>query len=423
MRVFITFISIFLFTSCTQEREELKIIPEKIQFGVESVSETRGEVITGEKGENPLMSMSVFCSYTDKEEYNATTSKTEWMHNVRVARTSASSEWVVDEPYQSNAKDQWAGDGYHTFFAIAPYVRVGFSSVSQPGPPQLTFTVPANHAQQTDLLYSRKILLNGKQMYIGGRPVNFGFSHALSKISFAAQKENGMTADVLITSISIANLNNKGILSLSLTGAYPEMIQASWNTLLTYQPPYTLSVENKGLKNLLLTDQVYSLLHAGDSALFLLPQTLQSSHTLKINYSIKDGIDILNRSLSIDLSKISGITQWELGKAYRYSVLIKDDRAIVSGTVSDWVDQPVDGSVKASYLSLSESNIQIKKGTSKIIYYLTDGKSVSVSCAGVNFTHNNTGKSITILDTTPLGNYTIEIRADKLVRNVKLGVK
>lgn len=429
IRILITCIGILWFAACSQETEVLPTeTSDNILFGVDSVSDTRGIVISGETGKNPLTSMSVFCAYTDKQVFDPATSKTEYMHNVRVVRANVSDKWIVNDPVQPNARYQWAGEGYHTFFAFAPYLKDGISNVSKGGLPQLLYSVPIDHKSQKDILYSHKTLLNGKQMYIGSRPVSFGFSHALSKISFAARKETGMTDEVQINSIDLTVKRYNGVLTPELTGSYPNMIRASWASLPDIPKTYILSIENNGLKKLSVpaSESEFTLLHNPDSTFFMMPQPFQyeTDNKLIVNYSIiKQGGSPINKILEVDLSKISGITQWEMGKAYRYAILIKDEKVIVTGTITDWVEKTIDGNTKATYLSLSESQVNISRGSSKDIYYATDGTNISVKAdQGINFTHDPASKKITILNTTTSGKYILEVRADKIMRKINVTV-
>lgn len=422
--IFCMFIS--LFACNTWDADELDITYGNIQFDVESVSGTRGSIITGATGRNPLTSMSVFCAYTENNKFDPAISIFKWMYNVRVTRTGISDRWIVNDLSQPDANRKWAGVGYHTFFAIAPYQKNGFITSPMKGFPELTYEVPFNHKDQTDLLYSHKILLDGKQMYIGSRPVNFGFSHALSKISFAAKKETGMIENIRINKITMFVQRNKGKLGFNLTGKYPDMVTASWNTLADNPRPNILSIENSGLRNIYINESEYTLLHAVDSALFLLPQVFQftSGNSLLIDYSlIKQGGSVENKSITVDLARILDIKRWEIGKAYRYAIQIKDEKVVVTGTITDWLEKPVDGNIKATYLSLSESEVNISRGSSKEIYYTTDGTNISVKISqGVNFKHDSKSKKITIENTTLSGKYTLEVRADKITRKVKLTV-
>lgn len=429
IRILITCIGILWFAACSQETEVLPTeTSDNILFGVDSVSDTRGIVISSEAGKNPLTSMSVFCAYTDKQVFDPATSKTEYMHNVRVVRANVSDKWIVNDPVQPNANNQWAGDGHHTFFAFAPYLKDGISNVSKGGLPQLTYTVPEEHISQKDILYSHKTLLNGKQMYIGSRPVSFGFSHALSKISFAVRKETGMTDEVQINSIDLTVKRYNGILTPELTGSYPNMIRASWATTVDGSRTYILSVANHGLKKLSVpaSESEFTLLHNPDSAFFMMPQPFQyeTGNKLIVNYSIiKQGGSPINKKLEVDLSKIAGITKWEMGKAYRYAILIKDEKVIVTGTITDWVEKSVNGNIKATYLSLSESQVNISRDSSKDIYYTTDGTKISVNASpGLNFSHDPESRMITIKNTTPSGQYILEVKADKITRKVNLTV-
>lgn len=430
IRKLITCIGISLLVACSQEAEELAVPTDSIQFGVENVSDTRGIVISGETGSNPLTSMSVFCAYTDKQEFETSTILPNWMFNVRVARKNISEKWIINDPKQPNAPTQWAGDGYHTFFAFAPYSESISYYCNTNRLPSFRYKISQNHKEHIDLLYSHKTLLNGRKMYIGGRPVNFGFSHALTKITFAAKKDISIKGDVQINSVSLIVQKHEGEFKIELTGEYPQMVRAMWEPKYYEEfKPYTLSIANGGLKKMHLPESDFTLLHAPDSALFMLPQGIYSNgFKIECDYSIiqPDG-EIINKTASFILFDTTTIRDWYMGQAYRYSILIKEEEATINGTLSKWNDRYIIGDPKATFLTLSHSEITLKRPTNFSINYETDGSraSVVVSHPGIKYsmsTYPQRKVNLEITQDAPPGVHYVYLTVDKITRKINVTV-
>ena len=81
---------------------------------------------------------------------------------------------------------------------------------------------------------------------------------------------------------------------------------------------------------------------------------------------------------------------WDISKAYRYSILIKEDKVTVTAQIQPWEDQVVDVAVPGTYLDVSSTNIAINQGEASKIFYSTDGEPVDVICdKGISFDHKD----------------------------------
>lgn len=416
MRRLLTYLFlVHAFYACTDSSTEPNAAMGVLRFGVTSVDDTKGEVITDHTGGNPLLSMAVFCAHTGQNRYGSTATS-DYMYNAQVARANSTASWVIG----TGANAQWKDDGYHSFFAFAPYGVPGaqWSANTMQGPPRLTYSIPADYTQQVDLLYSHTTLINGKQQYIGNRPVNFGFRHALSKITFEASKELSVTDNVVIKSVVLTNLKGKGTLSYVLNTDYSEVTGASWQ--LDTQVPDAEYVIRPELS--ITTTPVY-LLPAGQ-ALFLMPQNFQVGQKIRITYNKGTQVD---KTIEAELSGLTNSSSWSLGKAYRYKIWIKEDEVKLQAMQTAWDDQAIDINLPGTYLNVSEISAVVEQGSTARIYYATDAADISVTNPSNAFSIliNKQAKYIDITPSTisTPANYLPEIRAGKLSRIISVLVK
>ena len=132
-----------------------------------------------------LTSMGVFASYTGQDDWNATTSKLNFMYNQQVSRANNSSPWTYTpvKYWPNTTTDKLS------FFAYAPYVDESAAGGSTPsfqgntvaGFPKLTYTVPTAEADQIDLLASVPLMNRTYETTSGS--VSFLLKHALTKVS------------------------------------------------------------------------------------------------------------------------------------------------------------------------------------------------------------------------------------------------
>lgn len=413
--IYYLFFLLLTLYACTDQQTDQEASSHSLRFGVEEVDETKGVVTTTHN----IRSMSVFCAHTGVKQYSSTAT-CNWMHNAGVTRMDENSEWIV----QGSVNKQWKDEGYHSFFAFAPYAPEGavVSQSSVAGPPIMTYTVPADYSKQVDLLYSHKTLVNGKQMYIGSRPVSFGFRHALSKITFEVAKaaEVDVNTYFAIEKISLRNIHNTGALLFNMDSELKQVTGAAWSIV---DQLGNYSVESqKGLKWLWTLYQMLPVSEEGQ-ALFVLPQKINESAIMEISFTEStNGVLRPNRVLEVKLSDL--LSDFQLGKAYRFSIVLKEDRVSVVAQIQPWEDQSVDGSVSGTYLNLSASSISVNQGTPADIYYSTDGTSVKGMCdKDILLQHDSKAKKFTFPSTAAVGDYIATITAGKLIRNIVVKVK
>lgn len=392
--------------ACADQQTELDDASRALRFGVEEIDETKGVVTTTQN----IRSMSVFCAHTGKEQYSSTAT-CNWIHNAQVTRTDQNSEWTV----QGIVNKQWKDDGYHSFFAFAPHAPEGavVSKSSEAGPPTLTYTVPSDYTKQVDLLYSQNTLINGKQMYIGSRPVSFGFRHALSKITFDAKKEEVITDNVTITEIQLTSIINKAQYKFIMNTEYTNVedincITESAETItFSILPNKNIEVEN-------------TLLLPNDQALFMINQSFTNNNKLIITYN--KGSEI-GKTITANLSEVTPVGGWDISKAYRYSILIKEDKVTVTAQIQPWEDQVVDVAVPGTFLNVSNLSLSLEQGAAGYIYYSTDGSPISGTCdKNIILTHESNAKRFTFPASAAIGNYIATITAGKLSQKVKVKV-
>ena len=112
----------------------------------------------------------------------------DFFHNVQVS----GADWSYD-----NTK-YWPYSGYLSFYAYAPFNNSTESNISEvseittSGIPHLTFTVPAEVSDQTDLLYATPLM----NLQSTEGKVKFTFNHALSRIAFSVETGAGLTVKV-----------------------------------------------------------------------------------------------------------------------------------------------------------------------------------------------------------------------------------
>lgn len=397
--------SLLTLLACTDQQTELEGASHTMRFGVEGIEDTKGIVTTTDN----IESMSVFCAYTGTGMYNLS-STCDWMHNVQVTRADENSEWTVQG---EGVNKQWAGEGYHSFFAFAPHLpKELFSASTDPGPPTLTYTVPADHTQQVDLLYSLTTPINCKQMYIGSRPVVFGFRHALAKITFYARKEDIVEDEVTITNIRLSSIINKARYEFTMKDGYAEVANISSVKTSTDTTSFSIT------PNQVLTNESTILLPA-DPALFMINQSFTANNKLYVTY--KKGAEE-GKTITADLSTVTP-QGWDFSKAYRYSILVKEDKVTITAQITDWDDQLVDVAVPGTYLNITPLSLSLTQGTAGDIYYSTDGSPVTVSCDNGITLAPPVGNKITFPATAAVGNYIVTVSAGKLKREVPVEVK
>lgn len=294
-----------------------------LSFEVEEVR-TRGSIITNDEGANPLLSMAVFgYSAHGGTMFDDATDTPNWMYNTNVTRTNATAPWVI----QGEGNKDWNGVNYHTFFAYAPYGVGTPSLATKAGTPELTYTVPETNSAHIDLLYSEGTVINGKQMYIGSKPVAFRFAHALTKVTFSANISATSLAGVYrVTKVSLKNICTKGTAAMSIAN---NIVSLNWSV-------DNASISNRELGDGLVADNLLgttaTTITTATGAMFLIPQTLPSNAKIEITLLNTK----TNETYTKEMSLPSPAGGWKVGASLNYVFVWDGVIPTLEITIGDW---------------------------------------------------------------------------------------
>ncbi|MFV0583609.1 MAG: fimbrillin family protein [Parabacteroides gordonii] len=197
---------------CEREAGEEEQLP--VIFGAPAGAEDETRAGGGVIDVGNLASMGVFASYTGQSDWSEDAAPN-FMYNQLVEKSGT---WTYTPlKYWPNT----TGDKL-TFFAYAPHTDNTNNSLlvatdnTTAGYPKLSYTVPANAANQIDLLAA--VPLKDKTR---GSELSFNMGHVLTHVSFKVEITGD---DITLTSLSVKNCNNQGELTFN-EGGY------SWTSL------------------------------------------------------------------------------------------------------------------------------------------------------------------------------------------------
>lgn len=210
----------------------------------------------------------------------------DFMYDVAVRHTS--DVWTPDGTYF------WPGDSRKLrFFAYAPYRGSGIvlSGKSVAGAPTFTYTVPANVADQKDILTASSDEFEGNRE--SAAPL--AFSHALTAVRFTVGDD--MMAG-RITKVTLKNVYGKAVYDMG-TAQWSGFVSSSSFT-------QTLSKEVDGTPDEDITPE--------EATFMMIPQTLPSGATIEVAYTDK----LTNTARTLTAS-IAGTT-WPVGRTVTYRI-------------------------------------------------------------------------------------------------------
>jgi len=295
---------LLVWTGCTDHnlegREDLK--PGKYITVTAEIADMVATYGTPINSASQMTDFGFFCSYTGTNQWNASTHIPNKMYNVKMVRNATTGFWdYAGTPVEwDNAS---AADNY-TFFAYAPFATGAngngltvLSAATDPGIPQLSYTVPNTVENQPDLM----VATARKNIHATGHPVNMQMKHALTAIGFEMSGD-GET----VVGIDISGVSTTGKLTMDAAAGI------SWTNL--NSPTNTaFSVGLNGGSYVLTSTPTNPL--ATDGYLMMVPQALTS--TAKVKVTFNDGTNKV-----MELSSASPV--WEAGKRVIYSISLGD---------------------------------------------------------------------------------------------------
>lgn len=264
-----------------------------------------------------LTDIGVFAYFTNGT-FNEGSSTPNFMYNQKVER-QADGSWTYSPVrfWPGNTTDKIS------FFAYAPYVDHAASGGSNPsfqgktaaGYPQLTYTVPAAEADQTDLLAAVPLM---NRTAPAGEQVKFKLKHALTKVNVGIKSEVGIT----VTALSVNNVPATATLTFTDSGFDWGSYTGTKNVNATFAGGGTAVTANAAGAQSLAT-------------FFVLPQ--KASATLSITYT-QDGTSSMQFTKT-DIALPATPTAWEQGMSVGYTLHVKKGGKVTATVGQDWTSE------------------------------------------------------------------------------------
>ena len=258
----------------------------------------------------------------------------------------------------------WPANGYLSFVALSPSIGNTTTYDATNGFKIETWSQGTNESNIIDLMYSNESLNNAKIEFdeddceeIAGpnqpedknkyEGVDITFNHALSYLVFQIKTKGDYsgTTEFKLNTITLSHIYNTGSFTQKPTEDNPNWVVGG-EANCTYVAYNSESGLPFGVKGAATT--AVPVPETKTKEIILLPQTLTPDvkdadgnitsygQTLTINYKIKttDGswIDQVQTANIVN----GGITEWEMGKKYTYTITIGMTELIFDPAVSDW---------------------------------------------------------------------------------------
>lgn len=236
--------------------------------------------------------------------WSETSYRPDYMYDVEVTKAS---NWTTSYHWPTLT-------GGIRFFAYAPYHGEGIvlSDKTKAGSPTITYTVPADVADQKDLLFANSTYTTPTGTPNANNAAALTFSHALTAVRFVCgDNMQGGT----VKSVSLKNVCSKGTLNY---GTH------SWSDVDTPADfSQTLDKSTTGTPDEALTTDAQTFM--------MIPQTLPDGAQIEVVFTDNSGTDY---TLTADIKG----TEWPIGK----TVIYKISRSSINWTYELSVSMPGD---------------------------------------------------------------------------------
>lgn len=308
--------------------------------GITRAALVPGEIGTGyDKGEH----FSVYALYFANGTYTKFGNGTMYMKNVETAYEETDNYW--DSENAGGQAYYWPNKGSLTFAAYSPSGAADDCSIDwgAAGFTFTDFTVKSDPAAHYDLLFSERAYNKTQSetsstAYKGG--VDITFKHALSSVVFKAKLGDTYEGHT----ITLKNITLKNTFT---TGTFNQGLEDENNAVTTAAAAWTGQdnenttgyVAFNGAKVIASTTAAEP---AGATRLIVLPQKLAhagaNNVTIDVTYSIHNGTTEIDQTATIDISQGYGLTAFEIGQRYIFTLIIGLDKITFSPKVDEWKD-------------------------------------------------------------------------------------
>lgn len=320
----------------------------KISFEAPAVTGiTRAALVPGEmvnpydQGEH----FSVYALYFADGTYTNFNAGTLYMDDVETAYNAGGQYWD-SESVSGGQAYYWPNKGSLTFAAYSPTGAANDCKVAwgAAGFTFTNFTVQSDPAAHYDLLFSERAYNKTQSetsstAYKGG--VDITFKHALSSVVFKAKLGDTYEGHTItLKNITLKNTFTTGTFNQGLGDTNGAVTTAAaWTG---QDNENTTGYEAfSGAEEITTTDAVEP---TGAKRLIVLPQELAhegANHvTIDVTYSVdSDGLEY-DDTKTIDITQGYGLTEFEIGKRYTFTLIFGLDEITFSPDVDEWEDVP-----------------------------------------------------------------------------------
>ena len=273
--------------------------------------------------------------------------------------------------WQSEVDYYWPKTGYINFFSFA-----GTKSPSDEGDAEYGKKLIYGGTEGVVIAYNDNILVadavfhatqNTNDITVTGETATPSgvptlFRHQLAKVGMTVMLETSnpttnTSYEVVINSATLASVENKGILTLTVTepsGTTPATAQ--WSNANTSKPNVGW-VPGTGTETFTLLTPTLTLAAAATESTdhsdynllatrTVMPQALQNAVVLTITYTVSakhDGVTYSTETITVtkQLNQVTGLADWEMNKNITYTVKIDPvaEKITFDPAVVDWVAQ------------------------------------------------------------------------------------
>ena len=243
---------------------------------------------------------------------------TAYFENLTASYSSTNTLW------ETTPGQYWPLEGSLTFYAYSP-ASAPDVAIDENGFTATDYTIQTSAQMTTDLCYANATVAD---CATHPSAVGLTFSHALSQLVFQVKA----AAYYSSASISLTSLKIKGIYSVASFG------DGAWSD---HGNPYTYTLSSASTE--LSYDQQNRPETLPICAYLFLPQALSSNAALEVGYTVvttTDGTDYTLENAPVTIPLTSGLSQWEPGKKYIYTLNIGMNNVITfTASVVGWADE------------------------------------------------------------------------------------
>lgn len=322
----------------------------KISFEAPAVTGiTRAALVPGEmvnpydQGEH----FSVYALYFADGSYTNFDAGTLYMDDVETAYNAGGQYWD-SESVPGGQAYYWPKKGSLTFAAYSPSGAADDCSIDW-GATGFTFTgftVQSEPAKHYDLLFSERAYNKTQSetsstTYKGG--VDITFKHALSSVVFKTKLGDTYEGHTItLKNITLKNTFTKGNFNQGLVDENNAVTTtaAAWSGQNTENTAGYVAFNGTEV----ITSTTDAVEPTGATRLIVLPQDLAhagaNNVTIDVTYSINSGGLEYDDTKTIDITQGYGLTEFEIGKRYTFTLIFGLDKITFSPKVDEWEDVP-----------------------------------------------------------------------------------